>query len=155
MGSGRDGIADVEIRRVGAADADLFQGVAEGVFDEPIAPARLAAYLAEPGHHMVVAVHDGVVVGQVAAVVHRHPDKVTELYVDEVTELYVDEVGVAPRMQRRGFARRMLDEMFALGRELGCEEAWLGTEPDNGPARGLYESRGSTAGPFVMYVFPL
>lgn len=147
MGADAGYLAGVEIRRVGAGDADLFRRVADGVFDEPIDPARLAAYLAEPGHHMVVAVYDGEVVGQVAAVVHRHPDK--------VTELYVDEVGVAPPMQRRGTARRMLDEMFALGRELGCAEAWLGTEPDNGPARGLYEARGSTAEPFVMYVFPL
>jgi ribosomal protein S18 acetylase RimI-like enzyme len=137
----------LEIRQVRFGDSALFQRVAEGVFDEAIDPDRLAAYLAEPGHHMLVALHGGEVVAQVAAVVHRHPDK--------PTELYIDEVGVTPDFQRQGIARKMLDQMFALGRSLGCEEAWVGTESDNVPARGLYESRGAEAEPFVMYVYVL
>jgi aminoglycoside 6'-N-acetyltransferase I len=96
---------------------------------------------------MVVAVCGGEVVGQIAAIVHRHPDK--------LTELYIDEVGVAPALHRQGIARRMLDTMLAIGRSLGCEEAWVGTEPDNVPARTLYESRGATAEPFMMYVYKL
>lgn len=138
---------EVEIRAVGAGDEALFDRVAEDVFDAPVVPARLVAYLREPGHHMIVALHDGSVVGQVAAVVHRHPDK--------PTELYVDEIGVAPAFQRQGIARRMLDAVFALGRELGCEEAWVGTEPDNVPARRLYEERGAEAESFVMYVYEI
>jgi ribosomal protein S18 acetylase RimI-like enzyme len=137
----------IEIMRVGPGEAELFDRVADGVFDEPVERARLAAYLAETGHHMIVAISDGEVVGQVAAVVHRHPDK--------PTELYIDEVGVAPAFHRRGIARRMLEAMFAWGKEVGCEEAWVGTEPDNAPARGLYESRGAAAEPFVMYVYEL
>ncbi len=34
----------------------------------------------------------------------------------------------------------MLDELFRWGRELGCEEAWLGTELDNDAANALYRS---------------
>jgi aminoglycoside 6'-N-acetyltransferase I len=45
--------------------------------------------------------------------------------------------------------------MLALGKALGCAEAWVGTETDNGPARGLYESRGAAAEPFVLYLFKL
>ena len=115
------------------------------MFDEPVDPARLAAYLSEPGHHMVVAIDGGVVVGQTAAVVHRHPDK--------PTELYIDEVGVAPPYQRQGIARRMLEEMLAIGRSLGCEEAWVGTEPDNEAARALYAKRGAEAETFVMFAY--
>lgn len=137
----------IEIRRLSAHDTAVLDRVAEGVFDEAIDPGRLVAYLSAPGHHMVVAIADGLVVGQVAAVVHRHPDK--------PTELYIDEVGVAPAFQRQGIARRMLDEMTKLGRALGCEEAWLGTEPDNLPARRLYETRSGPAETFVMYVFKL
>jgi ribosomal protein S18 acetylase RimI-like enzyme len=137
----------LEIREVKAGDAALFDRVAEAVFDEAIDPARLTAYLAEPGHHMIVALQAGVVVAQVAAVIHRHPDK--------PTELYIDEVGVTPTLQRQGLAGRMLDEMLALGKALGCEEAWVGTEPDNIAARSLYESRRTTAEPFVMYVLKL
>jgi ribosomal protein S18 acetylase RimI-like enzyme len=137
----------VEIRRVRPGDAALFDRVAPDVFDEPIDAARLAAYLREPNHHMLVAVRDGEVVGQCAGVVYRHPDK--------PAELFIDEVGVTPALHRQGIARRMLDAMLALGKTLGCEEAWVGTEPDNGPARGLYESYGVEAEPFVMYLVKL
>ena len=137
----------IETRRLTLADAALLDHVADGVFDEAIDPERVAAYLSEPGHLMLVALLDNEIVGQVAAVIHRHPDK--------PSELYIDEVGVAPLLQRRGIARRLLDEMFALGRQLGCAESWVGTETDNVPARGLYESHGAAAEPFVMYVYRL
>jgi aminoglycoside 6'-N-acetyltransferase I len=138
---------DVVIRRLGPGDATILDRVAAEVFDEPVDPRRLAAYLAEPGHLMFVAMAGDEVVGQCAAVVHRHPDK--------VTELYIDEVGVTPAFTRQGIARKMLDAMFALGRSLGCEEAWVGTEHHNSAARGLYESRGGVGEPFVMYVYEL
>ena len=140
----------MEIVRLEAGDDALVMRVAEDVFDEPVRPDRLSAYLGQPGHFMVVALADGVVVGQCAAVIHRHPDK--------VSELYIDEVGVSPAFQRQGIARRMLDAMFAIGRENGCEEAWVGTEPDNLPARALYESRKEPHGEaegFVMYAYRL
>jgi ribosomal protein S18 acetylase RimI-like enzyme len=137
----------VEIRRVRPGDAALFDRVAPDVFDEPIDAARLAAYLREPNHHMLIAMRDGEVVGQCAGVVYRHPDK--------PAELFIDEVGVTPALHRQGIARRMVDAMLALGKTLGCEEAWVGTEPDNGPARGLYESYGVDAEPFVMYLVKL
>jgi aminoglycoside 6'-N-acetyltransferase I len=135
------------IRQVKSGDEALFDRVADDVFDVAVDRQRLAAYLASPGHLMLVALLDGAVVAQVAAVVHRHPDK--------PTELYIDEVGVTPALQRRGIARTMLAEMLALGKALGCEEAWVGTEPGNAPARGLYESHGVPAEPFVMYVLKL
>jgi ribosomal protein S18 acetylase RimI-like enzyme len=139
--------SELEIRQVKRGDKALFERVAAGVFDEPIDPRRLIAYLAEPCHHMLVALHDGEVVAQLAAIVHRHPDK--------PTELYIDEVGVAPTFQRQGIARRMLDEMLAFGKALGCEEAWVATEPDNVAARALYETRGAEAEPFVVYEYEL
>jgi ribosomal protein S18 acetylase RimI-like enzyme len=138
----------VEIRRLGPGDEGLFARIADDVFDHAVDRDVLAAYLATPGHHFVIAVADGEVVGQVAAVVHRHADL-------RPVELYVDEVAVAPAYRRQGVARRMLDEMLELGRELGCAEAWVGTEADNVPATAIYESRGAAPEPFVMYVFAL
>ena len=138
---------NVEIRRLYAGDDALVKQIAEDVFDEPVRADRLTAYLAAPGHFMIVALSENVVVGQCAAVIHRHPDK--------VSELYIDEVGVSPAFQRQGIARKMLDAMFMIGREQGCEEAWVGTEPGNVAARSLYESRGAVAEPFVMYVYRL
>ena len=144
------GGSGLEIIRLSPDNAGLLDRVAEDVFDEPVRPDRLAAYLAESGHIMLVAVSGGIVVGQCAAVVHRHPDK--------VTELYIDEVGVTPAVQRKGIARAMVERMLAIGKELGCGEAWVGTEPDNLPARGLYERlevKRDEAETFVMYVYRL
>ena len=118
------------IRRLNAGDAAVFAAIAPDVFDEPVDPARLDTYLKTPGHMMVLAFEGDLVVGQCAGVIHRHPDK--------STELYVDEVGTASTHRRQGIARAMLDELFHWGRELGCEEAWLGTELDNDPANALY-----------------
>ena len=120
----------ITVRRVGPDDVALFAQIAPDVHDEPIDPARLARYLQAPGHLLVLALIDGLVVGQSAAVVHVHPDK--------TPELYVDEVGTASTHRRQGIARLMMDELFAWGRELGCTEAWLGTETDNEAAKGLY-----------------
>lgn len=134
----------IEIRQVTSATADLLRDVAAEVFDEPVDPARLARYVAAQGHLMLVALDGALVVGQVAAVIHHHPDK--------PTELYIDELGVSPAWQRQGIARRLMDAMLALGRNAGCEEVWVGTELDNAAANALYR-RWAQGEPFLMYVW--
>jgi ribosomal protein S18 acetylase RimI-like enzyme len=138
----------VEIKYLGPGDEGLFERIAPDVFDNAIDRATLSHYLGTPGHHLIVALSKGEIVGQLAAVVHRHPDL-------RPTELYIDEVAVTPALQRQGIADRLLEGAFALGRELGCVEAWLGTEPDNLAAKGLYERRSLPAESIVMYVFKL
>ena len=129
-------------------DDDLdFARIAPDVFDEPIHPERLEAYLVEAGHLMILAMEDEMVVGQCAAVIHRHPDK--------VTELYIDEVGTASTHLRQGIATRLVDAMFDWGRELGCREAWLGTEHDNEAANALYRKVGGVGETMVYYEFKL
>ena len=137
----------IQTRLLRPTDTAILDRIAVDVFDEPVEPKRLAAYLSAPGHFMIVALLADEVVGQCTAVIHHHPDK--------PTELYIDEVGVTPGLWRQGIARRMLDEMFALGKSMGCEEAWVGTEHDNVAAKGLYEGRGATGEPFVMYLYQL
>jgi ribosomal protein S18 acetylase RimI-like enzyme len=136
---------DVQIIRVGPEQSGLLDRVAEDVFDERIDLGRLAAYVADPSHLMVIAVANGEVVGQARGVVHRHPD--------EPTELYIDNLGVTPARKREGIATRLLDDLVDWGRSRGCEQAWVGTEPDNEPARALYQGRGSEAETFVMYFY--
>jgi ribosomal protein S18 acetylase RimI-like enzyme len=137
----------IEIRRIGPADAALLDNLAPEVFDEPVRPDRLAAHLADPCHLLILALAEDQAVGQCAAVIHRHPDK--------PHELYVDEVGVTPALQQQGIARRMMQEMFAWGRELGCASAWLGTETDNLAAIALYKSLGEDPQPIMMFEFDL
>ena len=138
---------ETRILRLGRAEMSLLDRVAAEVFDGPINPARLAAYLDEPGHMMVVAVSGGEVVGQARGMVHRHPD--------QPAELYIDNLGVAAERRREGIATRMLDELVAWGVSRGCEEAWVGTEADNEAARALYRGRGAEAEAFVMYAYDL
>ena len=126
---------DLEIRRLGAGDMALLGRVAEDVFDEPVRPDRLAAYLAEPGHHLIVAMVDGEVVGQCAAVVHRHPDK--------VTELYIDEVGVAPAFQRQA-SRENCSMRCSRSARRSAARSWVGTEPTMLPRAGFM--KGSRSG---------
>lgn len=137
----------VDIRLVRPGDEALFEHVADGVFDEPVRPDRLTAYLTSPGHCLLVAIADGLIVGQCAAVIHRHPDK--------VTELYIDEVGVAPAYRRQGIAARMLDAICEVGRIEGCGEAWVGTDVGNIAARALYRRFAHKPEEFVQYEWAL
>ena len=138
---------NVEIKRLTSGDEAILGRVAEDVFDKPVNAKRLSAYLAEPTHHLIVAIKAGEVVGQIAAVLHKHPDK--------PTELFIDEVGVTPALQRQRIATKLLGAMLEFGKTLGCEEAWLGTENANDEAKGFYESFGVEAKPIVMYTFAL
>lgn len=137
----------LDVVRIHDGNARLLDSVAEEVFDEAVDPARLAVYLAQPVNMMVVAVVDGLVVGQVMAVIHHHPDK--------PDELYIDEVGVSTAWRRQGIARTLMVEMFRWGRERGCASSWLGTEIDNAAARALYASFGEDGQQIMMFDFDL
>ena len=135
----------VESRLLGRDDIAVFDHVADGVFDHQVDPALASEFLGDPRHHMVVAIEDGAVVGMGSAVDYIHPDK--------PRQLWINEMGVARSHHRRGIGRQILDALIAHGRAIGCTEAWLGTELDNGPARGLYESAGGKGETFVLYSF--
>lgn len=137
----------IHLKRMQPGDELDFGDIAPAVFDEPIHPERLEAYLSEPGHLMILAFDGETIVGQCAAVIHRHPDK--------ATELYVDEVGTASTHLRQGIATRMVEAMFDWARELGCREAWLGTELDNLEANGLYSKIGGKSDHMHYYEFDL
>jgi ribosomal protein S18 acetylase RimI-like enzyme len=136
-----------KIKHLQAGDEDILERVAEDVFDEAIDPTYLRRYLAEANHHMIVAIKDNEVVGQIRAVLHRHPDK--------SDELYIDNLGVTPTQQRQGIATKLLDAMLELGKRLGCEDAWLATEGDNRQAKGFYESYGIKPEIMAFYLFNL
>ena len=137
-----------EVKRIGPADAAILDRVAEDVFDDPIRPDYLNAYLADPGHKLIVAIDHGVVVGQCRGTVLRHPD--------DPAELFVENLGVTPSHRRQGIGRRLVLEMLEWGREQGCVEAWVGTETDNAAAVALYRSlKPKTDEPFVLFEYDL
>ena len=122
----------IDIVHVDKDGLGLFSEVAEDVFDEEIDLDRLAKYLREKSHIMVIALHENVIVGQVLAVIHLHPDK--------GTELYLDDLGVSPSFQRQGIATSMLRVLFSVAKQRGCAEFWVATEPDNTQGNEFYKS---------------
>ncbi len=126
----------IELRLLGPGDEAILERVADDVFDNAVDPALARRFLADPRHHIVVALADGIVVGFVSAVDYLHPDK--------PAELWINEAGVAPDFQRRGIATALMRAMFDHGRTLGCSVAWLGTERANDAAMGLYRAIGGS-----------
>jgi aminoglycoside 6'-N-acetyltransferase I len=64
----------IEIKVLGPRDAGILAHVAPDVFGDPIDRKRANEFLADPRHHLVVAVEHGQVVGFVSAVHYVHPD---------------------------------------------------------------------------------
>ena len=139
----------VAFKVLSAADVQVLDRVAEEVFDNPVSIELAAEFLADPRHHMAVALDGGVVVGMASAAHYVHPDK--------PAQLFINEVGVAPSHQRRGIASELLRLLLAHGRALGCVEAWVAADEDNAPARALYTKAGGRQEPVhaVIFTFPL
>ena len=57
-------------------------------------------------------------------------------------ELQINDIAVAPEMRRRGFGRRLLDDVLAIAQERAAVVATLEVRPSNAAARALYAARG-------------
>jgi ribosomal protein S18 acetylase RimI-like enzyme len=137
----------LEIRILRAGDEHILDHVADGVFDGPVDDALRSEFLRDPRHHLAVGVANGIVVGFASAIHYVHPDK--------PPQFWINEVAVAPSHQRKGIAKRVLSALMALGRELGCTEAWVLTDEPNTAARALYRSAGGMETAHIMVSFPL
>jgi aminoglycoside 6'-N-acetyltransferase I len=126
-----------DIRLLGPHDAHVLEHVAHGVFDNEIDPHWTAEFFADPRHHLVVAMDDGVVVGMASGVHYVHPDK--------APQLFINEVGIARSYQGRGLGRQLVDRLVRLSMELGCTEAWVLTDRDNTVAQRLYAGAGKSS----------
>lgn len=139
----------IEVRVLGRDERAVLDSVAADVFDHDVNPRWAAEFLADPRHHLAVAIDGGTVVGMASGVHYIHPDK--------PPELWVNEVGVAPPYQNRGLGRRLMRALFDRGRDVGCGKAWVGTEVSNAAARRLYRAVGGIEDkePFVLVSFTI
>lgn len=133
----------MEIRVLTPEDLSLLLGVAPGLFDHPVDPAQALAFLGDPGHRMVVALDAGQIVAFASGTVLLHPDK--------APGLFINEVGTRETHRRRGLAKAVVQALIAAGQAAGCTSAWLGTEPENEPARALYRSLAGDERGFIGY----
>lgn len=127
----------ITIRCLGPEDDFVLDRVKGGVFDHPIDPARLWAFLATRVNVLVVALDGAEVIGFVYGT--------TMLRVDKPTAFYVDEISVHEDYRRQGIATRLLRRIESEARERGCQSLWLATEGDNVAARGLYDALDGSA----------
>jgi aminoglycoside 6'-N-acetyltransferase I len=107
----------------------------------------VAEFIADPRHHLAVAIDGAQVVGFVSGLHYAHPDK--------PSEMWINEVGVAPSHQRRGLGNALLSTLVRHAEDLGCREAWVLTDRSNSPAMRLYTSTGGQEAPHqqVMFTF--
>ena len=139
----------MDVRLLGAKDARCFDRVADDVFDNPTDRDRAREFLADPRHHIAVAIDHDIIVGFASAVHYIHPDK--------PAELWINEVAVAPSHHRRGIGKQVVGKILEAGRALGCREAWVLTDRDNAAAVALYAAAGGTVadGDTIMFEFAL
>ena len=135
------------IQTLSLPDLPLLLHPADDVFDNPVDEAYAREFLADPRHHIVVAVSEGIVIGFASAVHYIHPDK--------PPELWINEVGVADAHQGKGVGKAIMNELLRLGKQLGCVNAWVLTDRSNEAANRLYKSVGGNIaeGDTVMYEF--
>jgi ribosomal protein S18 acetylase RimI-like enzyme len=133
----------VSIIEVTPATTGLLENVDPDVFDHPIDPSRLAAYVADPLHVMFVAVEDFLVVGQIRGSIHLQPDR--------APDLYIDNLGTSPARQRRGIAAAMIAALIEWGKGQGCTFAWVATETDNSGAIGFYAAQNFTHDTIALF----
>ena len=123
----------ITYRCLGPGDLGLLLSVPEGLFDKPVDPDQVRAFLAGPGHLIVVAIDGEQVVGFASGSVLLHPDK--------QPSFLINEVGVREEWRRQGIGRAVCENLFDAARARGCSDGiWLGTEPDNVPALALYRA---------------
>jgi ribosomal protein S18 acetylase RimI-like enzyme len=124
----------VEIRTLGPGD-DAAVVAAQDLFDGPADAAATARFLADPGHHLLIAYDGERPVGFVTGVELTHPDKGTELL------LY--ELGVEEDVRRRGFGRALVEALLARARERGCYGMFVFVDDDNAAGLATYRRAGA------------
>ncbi|MEZ4606616.1 MAG: GNAT family N-acetyltransferase [Deinococcales bacterium] len=123
---------DINILILKPEDETLLEKTIPEVFDHALSQRWSAEFLADDRHHLAVALVGEALVGMASALHYVHPDK--------APQMWINEVGVAPDYRRRGIAKKLLQCLLAHAKDLGCTEAWLLTEEENGAARALYHS---------------
>lgn len=127
-------MTNIEIRRLGPGD-DTVVMAAGPLFDGAPKPDAVQRFLADPQHHLFVALAGGRPVGFVSGVELTHPDKGTEMF---LYELAVDQ-----HHRRLGIATELVAALRDLARKRGCYDMWVLTDHDNDAALGTYRKGGT------------
>jgi GNAT superfamily N-acetyltransferase len=109
---------------------------AAALLDHRLHEDAVARFLADPTHHLLLAIEDDEAVGFVSGVELTHPDKGTEMFLYELA------VGEAAR--NRGVGRALVGALGELARSRGCYGMWVLTDDGNAAALRAYAAAGGT-----------
>ena len=138
---------NIEIRLATIDDLNAIEKVGDALFDHPIKRNRAIEFFNDSRHHLFLAFDGTEVVGMASGFHYVHPDK--------DPELFMNEVGVLEAYQNQGIGRTLVKHLWKHARELGCQEAWIGTEKSNIAAQKCYAGAGGEPDvePFIIFEF--
>jgi ribosomal protein S18 acetylase RimI-like enzyme len=128
-------VTGIEIRRI-TSPGDVHAAAA--LFDDSPQDDATDRFLADVGHHLLIAYLDGQAVGMVTGVEMTHRDKGTEMF------LY--ELGVDEAARGQGVGRQLVMALATLARERACYGMWVLTDDDNEAAVATYRAAGGIVG---------
>ena len=125
----------VSIRAMEPGD-DATVRAAASLFDHEPQDAWTEAFLADPGHHLLIAFVDDQPAGFVTGVVVRHPDKGPEML------LY--ELGVAEDHRQKGIGTALVMSLRDRSQSLGHRGMWVIIDADDEIPAATYRAAGAT-----------
>lgn len=136
-----------EIRLATIDDLSAIEKVGDALFDHPIKRERAIEFFNDSRHHLFLAFDNTEVVGMASGFHYVHPDK--------DPSLFINEVGVLDAYQNQGIGRTLVKKFWDYARELGCKDAWVGTEKSNISAQKCYQAAGAEPDdePFILFEF--
>ncbi len=119
----------IEIRKAKEADIEAIAGLEKQCFSAPWSEKAISETMKSKDSLFLVAEKDKKTVGYIGSY-FCYP------------EGYITNVAVDPEERRQGIGRRLIEELIALGKELGLSFWTLEVRESNVPAISLYDSLG-------------
>jgi ribosomal protein S18 acetylase RimI-like enzyme len=129
----------VEVEELGPGDDEKVDRAAH-LFDDPVDAGAVAAYLADPRHHLLIASVEDTAAGFVTGIELLHPDK-------ERPEMFIYELAVDERFHQRGVATALLQRLKEICGDRGCRGMFVLTDEDNMAAMATYRRAGAEREP--------
>ncbi|MEO0752791.1 MAG: GNAT family N-acetyltransferase [Pseudomonadota bacterium] len=112
------------------SDRDLIL-TSQDLFDDAPRAEWVDVFLADPRHHMALAVEGSTCLGFLSALDYVHPDK--------PPQMWINELGVVETRRREGIATALIDATLKEARLRQCSELWVLADPTP-EALGFYAS---------------
>ena len=106
------------------------------LFDQAPLHEATKHFLAQAGHHVLIAYEDEAAVGFITGVEMTHPDK--------GTEMFIYELGVDEKFRRLGIGKALIGRLSEIAKVSGCYGMWVLTDSDNAAALATYRSGGAS-----------